>query len=92
MFIVFIPDLNSTWQDLAQNCGIVIDAKIGTTIIVDAIFSWVSALYLTGGHSLFDLPLPGLSSTKFITFSQKMRLLPRMWNLYALTDVMMLIT
>ena len=40
IFIVFIHDLNSTWQELAHNRGIVFDAKTGTTIIVDDIFSW----------------------------------------------------
>ena len=40
IFIVFIHDLNSTWQELAHNRGIKFDVKTGTTIIVDDIFSW----------------------------------------------------
>ena len=40
IFIVFIHDLDSTWKELARSRGIVLDAKAGTKIIVDDIFSW----------------------------------------------------
>ena len=40
IFVLFICDLNSTYQDLAHNRSIIFDAKTGSTIIVDDIFSW----------------------------------------------------
>ena len=40
IFIVFIHDLDSTWQDLAHNRGVIFYVKTCTTIIVDDIFSW----------------------------------------------------
>ena len=40
IFVIFIYDMDATWKGLATYRGIVIDAKTGTRIIVDDIFSW----------------------------------------------------
>ena len=40
IFIVFIHDMDATWKDLASSRGIIFDARTGTRIVVDDIFSW----------------------------------------------------
>ena len=40
IFIIFIHDMDATWKGLATTRGIVMDARTGTRIIVDDIFSW----------------------------------------------------
>jgi hypothetical protein len=40
MFIIFIHDMDSTWNSLARTKGICFDVKLGARIIVDDIFSW----------------------------------------------------
>ena len=58
IFVVFIHDLDSTWQDLARTRGIVFDPKTGTTIIVDDVFSWAptfkQAIAYMACHSILD--------------------------------------
>ena len=39
IFIVFIHDMNSTWEELARTCSIVFDADTGTEIIVDDVYN-----------------------------------------------------
>ena len=40
IFVIFIHDMDATWKGFATSGGIVIDAKTGTRITVDNIFSW----------------------------------------------------
>ena len=43
-FIAFIHDVDSTWKELVQENGIVIDEDTNTTIIVDNIFSYAKTM------------------------------------------------
>ena len=64
IFIVFIHDLNSSWQDLAHTRGIIFDAKTGSTIIVDDIFSWAPTFEEAIAYMLYVMPISSLPSPK----------------------------
>ena len=77
IFIVFIHDLNSTWQDLARNRGIKFDVKTGTTIIVDDIFSWAptfetSLAYMACQFQVFQSQNLSLSLLKCLFFPSRL--------------------
>ena len=40
IFIDFIHDVDATWKECAMSKGLVFDARTGTRLIVDDIFSW----------------------------------------------------
>ena len=40
IFVIFIHGMDATWKEFATSRGIIIDARTGTRIIVDDIFSW----------------------------------------------------
>ena len=44
IFIMFMHDMNGTWQDVARDAGVTIDANTNTNLIVDDCFSWASDL------------------------------------------------
>ena len=44
IFIMFMHDMNVTWQDVACATGITINANTNTNLIVDDCFSWASNL------------------------------------------------
>ena len=76
IFTMFIHDLNSTWQYLAHNCGIIFDAKTGTTIIVDDIFSWVPSFdiamaYMACQFQVYLSHNLSLSLQKYVFFSRR---------------------
>ena len=65
----FIHDMDSTWKGLAKTKGITIDARTGTRIIVDNIFSWAPTFedfikYLTCQLQVFLSQNPPLSLKK----------------------------
>ena len=40
IFIIFIYDMNTSWQELAVKRGLKVGEEVGTKIIIDDIFSW----------------------------------------------------
>ena len=43
-FIAFIHNVDATWKNLAQSCGLTIDKDLNTNVIVDNILSWAMTL------------------------------------------------
>ena len=43
-FIAFIHNMDATWKDLAQSCGLTIDEDLNTNVNVDDILSWAATL------------------------------------------------
>ena len=73
IFIVFIHDMNSTWNELARRRGLTLDTGTNTRVIIDDIFSWAQTFddFLTYLECQLKVCL-----SQNLSLSQKVPLLP----------------